>query len=249
MLKDILKRLSDKEAEAAINPEDVDPRVRAGVEAIVRNAKVDLVAIEKEYKEAVMNNVVLIGVYGDYSKEFVNIAEGMGALAVNFTEIVETLSNNLLSAQLGNVYTSNVHFALLGELSRIRLKYDIVSLPTPIINNYNDNVYDQPIEVAVRRLLEKNYGSSLQSAVTRREIGRKALEARFSGKKLPVMVYNLLERVDTRFLPDPSADIVSNSVPNETVVKKKLTEVKNLLNKSQNNGQSAQTDEELEDEQ
>jgi hypothetical protein len=134
-------------------------------------------------------------------------------------------------------------------LSRIRLKYDIVSLPTPIINNYNDNVYDQPIEVAVRRLLEKNYGSSLQSAVTRREIGRKALEARFSGKKLPVMVYNLLERVDTRFLPDPSADIVSNSVPNETVVKKKLTEVKNLLNKSQNNGQSAQTDEELEDEQ
>lgn len=248
MLKDILKKLSDKEAEAAINPEDVDPRVRAGVEAIVRNAKVDLVTIQKEYKEAVMDNVVLIAINGDYSKQFAEIAESMGALTINFNEVNENLVKSLESAQLGDVYTSNMHFALLGELSRIRLKYDIVTLPTPMVNNYNDNVYDQPIDVAVRRLIDKNYGTSLQSAVTRREIGRKALEARFSGKKLPVVIYNLLLRVDTRFLPDPSADISANSIPNETVVKKKLTEVKNLLSKSQNNGQSAQT-EELEDEQ
>jgi hypothetical protein len=247
-LKELLQTLSEKEAEAAIEPTQTDPRVRAGVEALVRNAKAELGKLQTGYKDAVMSNVVIIGVTGKSAKEFADAAEKVGSLAVDFDQIVDRLATNVVARGSGDIYTSHAHFMLLDELSKVRLEYDIVQLPTPMINAYSDGIYNIPVREAISKLLLKNYGGSLQSAVTRRVIGNLALAARFSGKKLPVVVYNLNSDVDVRFIPAPATIIESNGKVTEALVKKKLTEIKSLLSDkkddSQTSGLNAQTQEE-----
>lgn len=247
-LKEVLAKLTDVEADASIDPTACDPRVRAGVEAKVRNAKADLSRAQKEYKDALMSNVVIIGVVGKTAAEFADSAEKAGAVTINYNEIVERLEQKLLARMTGPEYTSDAHFKLLDELSKIRLEYDMVQLPTPQVNAYSDGIYNAPLAVAIRKLFIKNYGASLQSAISRREIGNKGLAARFSGKKLPVILYNLDEDVDVRFIPQPIITITSDGKVTDNAVKKKLSEVKSLLTEkkdSQTNGQSAQTQEEV----
>ena len=240
-LADIISQISEKEAEAAVHPEEVNPNVRQGVEAMVRNAKAELERINTEYRDEVMNSVVTIGVTGDSAKEFAEQAESLGAIAIDFNLIKGRLVAALENSGQGDLYNSNMHFRLISELSQIRLDYNMVSLPTPIINGYNDGVYDSPIATAIDRLLDKCYGSALQSAVTRREIGKKALAIRFTGQKLPVIVYNMDRDADTQFLPRPTAKFESNGEVTETGVKKKLTEVKSLLSSKAKQKQNDQT--------
>jgi len=246
-LKEVLTELRDKEAEAAIEPTEVDPRVRAGVEANIRNAKSDVDRLSREYKDSVMSNVVIIGVKGRSAAEFAKSAEKAGAIAVDFHLINDLLVSNLKARAVGEEYSSDAHFKLLDELSKIRITYDIVQLPNPMINAYSDGIYGKPLAEAISVLLTKNYGTGLQSAITRREIGRKALASKFGGKKLPVILYNLTEEVDTNYIPAATTMITSDGKVTDNSVKKKLTEVRNLLNnkESQNNGQSAQTQEEV----
>jgi hypothetical protein len=229
-LEEVLSQISEKEAEAAIHPEEVSPNVRQGVEALVRNAKADLEKINTTYRDLVMNSVVTIGVTGETAKEFAEKAESLGAVAVDFNLIKQRLVAALENSGQGEMYNSNMHFRLISELSQIRLDYNMISLPTPIINGYNDGVYDSPIVVAVDRLLDKCYGSALQCAVTRREIGKKALAIRFTGQKLAVVVYNMDRDADTQFIPMPTAQFVSDKEVTDEGVKKKLTEIKSLLN-------------------
>jgi hypothetical protein len=229
-LEEILSKISEKEAEAGIHPEEVDPKVRQGVEALVRNAKAELTKINAEYRDEVMNSVVVIGVTGETAKQFAEKAESVGAIAVDFHLIQDRLVGALENSSVGDVYTSNAHFRLISELSQIRLDYDMVALPTPQINAYNDGIYDSPLKLAVERLLDKCYQSSLQCAVTRREIGKKALALRFTGQKLPVVVYNMDRDADTRFLPMPVVQFSSDKDVTDEGVKKKLSEIKTLLN-------------------
>jgi len=241
-LKEVLAKIEEKEAEAAIHPEEVNPNVRAGVEALVRNAKAELDKIYTSYRDLVMNHVVVIGVTGKTAQEFAEKAETLGAVAIDFNLIKGRFIKALLGAGQGEFYTSNVHMRLISELSQIRLDYNMVQLPVPQINGYNDGIYDAPIPEAVDKLLDKCYGSSLQSAVTRREIGKKALALRFVGQKLPVVVYNLDRDIDTRFLSAAVSQIVSNKEVTDELVKKQLTNVKKLLNqKSNTDGQETAT--------
>lgn len=245
-LKEILATLKEKEAEANIQPEDVDPKVRAGVEALVRNAKASLDTIARQYRDAVMANVVIIGVNGKTAQQYAEIAQKLGSIAIDFNMIKDRLVTNLKKRAVGELFTSDANFKLIDELAKIRLEFDIVQLPTPQINAYNDGIYDAPIDIAISKLLLKNYGTSLESAITRREIGRKALEAKFTGKKLPVVLYNLDKDVDARFIPAPLLTIESNSNVTENGVKKKLSEIRAQLNgkqKTENEGQTAQTEE------
>ena len=243
-LKEILTKLQEKEAESKIIPEEVDYKTRAGVEAIVRNAKTDIDALSRSYKEQVMSNVVLVAVKGKTAKEFAEAASKSGAVAVDFNLIVDRLVSNLASRAVGATFTSNANFMLLDEMQKVRLEYDMVQLPTPQINAYNDGIYDAPLAEAIKKLILKNYGSGFQSAITRREIGKAALAARFGGKKLPVIVYNLDQDVDTRFIPAPTATLTSNAAVSANIVKKKLAEIRAQLNKDQNmsqeDGQQAQ---------
>jgi hypothetical protein len=241
-LKDILNTLQEREVEANIQPEDIDPKVRAGVEALVRNAKSSIETVSRQYREAVMENVVIIGVNGKTSKQFAEVAQSLGTLAVDFNLIQDRLVNSLKNRAVGELYTSDAHFKLIDELSKIRLEYDMAQLPTPQVNAYNDGIYDFPLNVAIPKLLLKNYETALESAITRREIGKAALSSKFAGKKLPVVLYNLSRGVDTRFIPAPIMTIDSNNEVTAAVVKKKLSDVKLLLNKV-TNSLAAQTEE------
>lgn len=251
-LKELFNKILDVEADAAIDPTACDPRVRAGVEAKVRNAKADLTKVQDEYKDAIIGSVVLIAVTGSTAKEFADTAEKLGAISVDFDLIVNKLADNLSKRAVGNEFTSDGLFKLVDELSKVRIEYNIVRLPNPVVNAYSDGIFNTPIVEAIRKLLAKNYGSSLQSGVTRREIGKRALDAKFTGKKLPVIVYNLNEDVDVRFIPAPITTITSNGKVTDNGVKKKLSEVKGMLSSKlenddvpQTNGQSAQTQEEV----
>lgn len=228
-LKELLTKISQKEAEAAIFPEDANPNVRQGVEAMVRNAKADLETLRKQYKESVLNAIRVIGVKGETSEQFAQIArETTGSVVLNFNSIVDRITKSLLSQALGDRYTTNAHFALVGELSRIRLEYDMVRLPSPMVSP-NDPVYGYPIVDAVPLIIEKNYGTSLQSAVSRRDACQAALDARFSGAKLPVILYNVKGDVDSNLLPNLIMTLESNDTPTEISVKKKLSQAKKLL--------------------
>jgi hypothetical protein len=241
-LKEILSQIEEKEAEAKIHPEEVNPNVRAGVEAMVRNAKAELEKVNTTYRDHVMNNVVVIGVTGKTAKEFAEKAESLGAVAIDFNLIKYRLVDALETCGQGKFYTSNVHVRLVSELSQIRLDYNMVALPTPMINGYNDGIYDALIPEAVDKLLDKCYGSNLQCAVTRREIGKKALVLRFTGQKLPVVVYNLDRSVETRFIPAPVSQLVSDGDVTIEFVTKKLTDVKKLLNSKNKTGREATTE-------
>lgn len=242
-LKEILTKLADKEAEASIDPEDTNPNVRAGVEALVRNAKADLSLIKSEYKNAVMDNVVVLSVLGEGSKQFADYASKLGAVSINFEAVTERLVTNLRNRAVGDLYTSTAHFMLLDELSKLRLEYDIVRLPTPQINAYNDGIYDAPLAHAISLLLDKNYGTSLQSAITKREIGNAALEAKFSGQKLPVVIYNMKKQSDSNFIPNPFTIIEVDGKVTEELVKNKLKDVKTKLKKTGLTGADATGDE------
>jgi hypothetical protein len=229
-LAEILKEIEDKRAESRIIPEDSDPRVRAGVEALVRNAKAEVAGLEAKYKDAVMQSVVLIGLQGPNEKDFADIAqEKFKAMAIDFKLLKANLLSTLASRNAGATYNTNVHFMVLDELTRIRTKYDVVRLPTPMISGYNDGIYDAPLSQAIDILFEKNYGPGLYSAVTRREIGIRALENGFQGSLLPVIVYNFDGRVDTTFLPNPVMTISASEKATIKNVKSALEEVKEVV--------------------
>lgn len=241
-LKELLDTYQEKEAESKILPEDVDPKVRAGVEALVRNATAALPQLADYYRDAVIAYTVVIGITGKTAKEFAQAAESLGAIALDFNQVVDRIVKNVKGRAVGDIYNSDAHFKVIDELSKLRLEYNMVQLPTPRVNAYNDGIYESPIEVGVPILLSKNYGSALQSAVTRREIGKRALEAKFTGQQLPVVVYNLNEDLDTRFLPAPITSIKSDGVISAAQVKKQLSQIKKLLNE-QTNGVHANTNE------
>lgn len=223
-LKAILTELEEKEAESKLVPEQVDPRVRAGVEAKVRNAIQDLPRIQDKYKEAVMSTVTIIAVTGENAEKFAQIAsDTMNALSVDFQLIKSRFVNNLKSRNAGEVYSSNTHFMLLDEVQKVKLEYKVLALPAPVINHYFDGIIDEKLEKAIELLLKKNYGNSLYSAITRREVGKRALEERFAGKNLPVILYNCNGEVDTNFLPTPSFLVDASSDVNVNMVKETLS--------------------------
>jgi len=228
-LKDALNAIADKEAESKVNPGDADPRTRNGVEAMVRNAKKDLDKLYRNYKALVMNHVVIIGVKGETAEEFALAAEKLGSISVDFNLVKNRLVGFLKKAGVGQTYSSTANFRLMAELHKIKTEYEMKELPTPKINGYSDGIYDSPFDVAVSKLIDNNYGSSLQSAITRREIERKALESRFGGSKLPVVVYNLDKEIDSQYLSQATTVIESNSKITGDTVKKKLSAIRASL--------------------
>jgi hypothetical protein len=161
-------------------------------------------------------------------------------VSVDFNLIKDRLTVALRRCGQGDLYTSNVAFALNAELGQIKRDYNMLSLPPPQITGYNQGIYDAPIAEAVDKIVDIYYGSQLQSAVTRREIGKLALALRFTGQKLAVVVYNLDKDVDTTFIPNPVSQLVSDKEVTEELVTKQLVSIKKLINKKSNKtGQEA----------
>lgn len=225
-LKDIVAQLKDKEAEAAIIPEEAPQATRAGVEAIVRNARQDIEALSGRYLEEVMKHVVVIAVTGANSAEFANFAKyKYRTMALDGQLATKRFLDSVVNRTNVGVYNQNAHFMVLDELNRFKLEYGIMSLPPLQLPVYTDGILDSPVGEAVPRILNKSYGRALDAVAVRREIGKAALIDRFAGKHLPVVVYNYVDFAGD-FMPAPVLTVDASGPINEKFVKKQLDQVR-----------------------
>lgn len=229
-LEDILKEIEEKNAEASRDVSALEPRQIPGAVGMVRAAKDRLVELSKLYKEEVMRRVVIIAVSGPYAEEFANIAKyAHKTLAVDYKGVVNRLVQNMHKRNANHKWTQHEHFMLLTELNQLKVDYDIQALPPPQINYATDNVNEKPLKEAVELIFNKNYGGGLYSAISRRDIQKSALDGLFSGKALPVVLYNYDNSLDTSMLPLP-VDVLELTEPvNPELVAEKLGDVKNKL--------------------
>jgi len=109
----------------------------------------------------------------------------------------------------------------------------MVSLPSPNINPAVDQVYGFPIDQAIDNILSINYGESLNSAVTRRELGQLALRARFTKLHFPIVLYNYSGSLDETYLTRPLVTVtVNGNEVNEKLVEEVLVGVRARLSNS-----------------
>lgn len=238
-LKELVKEIKEQKAILAVNPGDIDPQVRATFEGSQRNAGDVLKKLEDQYRNEITNHVVAVSIVGEFAADFAVKAAALGVVAINYQQVVDDIESNLKDRNAGVEYDSNTHFMLLDELSKIRIKHEMVRLPNPTVNGYNDGVYGSSIKDALKIIFNKNYGEGLQSAISRREIGRIALSGNFAGSKLPVFLYNNIGNVDTTFLPAPVTIIKIDKEMDKDEVLGKIKELKGILNGKapQNEGQ------------
>ncbi len=231
-LKELLKEISEKEAESRISPEEADPRVRAGVEAMQKNALASLTPLKQEYKNSALSHAVIIAVSGAESKEFAEItSKKTKVLTLDYQLFKNKIVERLQERGAGGLYTQHAHLMLWDEMNKARLEYGFLRLPQPHAS-YIDGIFDQELSSSVATLFEKNYGSSLYSAVSRVEIGNLALSSQFSGDKFPVVLYNYTGSFDGNFLPAPVKTVEANDKVTERFVKQVLNEVRTIVNES-----------------
>lgn len=230
-IKQLLKELAEREAESKIVPEEAEPTIRAGVEAIVRNAKQEIERLSLLYMEEVMQHVVVLSVVGEHAREFAQLAQNkMNVATVSARMATEYLIENVKRRSGANVYVQHAHFVFLDELNNLRRHYQILQLPPLNTPSYQDGIYEKPLEEAIDKLVWSNYGSMLDSAIVRREIGKMALAARFSGKYLPVVLYNRVNTsLDPRYVPQPTLTMEVTESVNDKMVKKALEELKSKV--------------------
>lgn len=229
-LVNILEQLKDKKAEAAIIPEEADPSVRAGVEAIQRNAVEAVKQLERAYSDEVINHVAVLGVSGPYAAEFASVADkAVKVITVDFQAIVERLTNNLQQRNSGPSFNQHVYFTLMDELNKVKLELGISRMPQIKISNGSDSMFDRPIKEAVAAVLSSNYGNELFEAYTRNLVSRAAYQAEFSGAKLPVVVYNYTGTTNTSLFPSPVMTFDASSQPTQASVKSALSSFKQAV--------------------
>ena len=235
-LKEIITQLVEKQAESRVDPSECDPRVRSGAEGLVRAAKVAVEQLELQYKTEVIKAVVVIAVHGPGAEQFAKISQSaFKALTVDFHYILDNLAQAVKSHGGQSEYNSQEHWLLVSELMRVRQDYEIASIQPPVVNYQKDGVYLSPLRQAIQVLIEKNYGNSLYSVVSHRLISRLALQAQFTGKTLPVVLYNCKGDVDNLSLPLPTCTIhVKEGEANEDFVKNVFLNVKNQIKKNNN---------------
>jgi hypothetical protein len=231
-IKELIAQYRDKLAESKIDVSEVDPKVRTGVEGNVRNAIRDLPAVARLYKDEVMKHVVILGVSGSGAQEFANIVKYKHKLVtVDYYHILNVMAASLKKRGVKQDYYGNQDFWLtLDEFNKLRLDYDILHLVPPRINHLTDQVYGQPLEKALKNLIEANYNNQLYSTVARREIGAAALAEEFTGKAMPVILYNYPGNLDETLLPRPLITIEAGEKVDEAFVAKALADLRAKLN-------------------
>jgi predicted metal-dependent peptidase len=230
-LKELIDAYKDKFAESKIEPADADPKVRAGVEAIVRNATRDLPDLTDRYMNEVVKHAVIVAVKGTNGEEFGTIAKyRFKMISIDYHLALNRMIKSMRKRGVRPDYYNEEYSMTLDEIQQIKLEYNILQLPAPKINHTTDQVYNRPLEVALANLIKNNYNEQLYSVVTRRELGKQALEDRFDGKNLAVVLYNYQGELDETFLPKPIIVIDANGPVDEKFVQQKIAEVKSKLN-------------------
>jgi hypothetical protein len=230
MLKELIDLRLEKEAIINTNLETVNPGVISVVMGNIENAKKDLEDIKTQYFSAIQKALVVLAVSGTKSEEFANIAKyKYKALIIDANAFNNELAQTLIVRGGSQTYTQNTHFALLDELNKAKIKYGMLSLPTPKINATTDTIYDYPVADALKTLLTKNYGTELNSAVVLRQIGEQAWADKFAGKVLAVVAYNYSDNFGDSFMPAPLLKHVCNTKPSDKDVLAVLKQAKSLL--------------------
>lgn len=204
--------------------------IRPAIEGKIRSAQASLRNLENQYRDQIVSQIALISVSGKYAKEFAEIAQSkFKTLSFDYISLVERIASSVISRGGRDFYDSHEHWMVMDELNQIKLKYKLASIPPLTAKFSQKNLRESLIDS-----LGSTYSGSLYSAVLRGDIGIAALEAGFTGKVLPVIIYNYIEPVDERIVKKPVANIEANSKPTEKLVKEQLVKVKtNLKSKDQ----------------
>lgn len=232
-LKELMNQLSEVEAEAAINVDEVDPAVRVGAEGRQRQAKSEVGQLRKRYLADVIPHVFIVAVSGPGSEQFGKLSsDKFDTIALDYKSLPKELANRLVARRCGEIYGQNEHWMLLTELNGLKNKYDIVRMPAPVFSALS-SYYNKNLHEAVELLLRETYQNTLSTHVLRAEIAAAALERRFYGTKLPVVLYNydqeLESGLDLTLLPRPVTLIDTTDDVTEESVKSALLKVKDLV--------------------
>lgn len=232
-LKELMTQLIDMEAEASINLDEVDPKVRVGAEGRQRAAQSAVAQLRNQYLSEIVNHAFIIAVKGPGSEEFGRLSsEKFDTIAVDYKFLTKRLVRALRSRRASDMYNQTEHWMMLTELQQLKLEYDIISLPAPGLSALS-SYYQRPLEEAVENLLRDTYGNRLVTAVLRREIGQQALSKKFQGTKLPVVIYNFDQPIDSgldlTILTRPVALVNTTSEVTEESTKRELIKVRDKL--------------------
>jgi hypothetical protein len=232
-LKKIIADMADLEAEASVSLNAVHVSVRAGAEGRIRQAKTQLEKLRVQYLNDIMPHTILIAVTGPAAEKFATIAaEKYNTIAIDYKFLFNKLVAKLQARKARPKYDQFTHRFVMDELNSIKNTYGIAKMATPTYNGMA-RYSNKPLAEAVDILLKDTYGSSLDSAVIRREIGKAALKLRFNGSMLPVVLYNfdsdLDTGVDTNVLPRPVALLRAAKNLSEEQVKKNLLKIRDSL--------------------
>jgi hypothetical protein len=241
-LKDIIEKIQEKTAEANIDVKASAPGVRAGVEAIARNAREEIVMLNQQYRTAVASRVLLVEVVGEHAGEFAKIARSgkRQVPAYNYLEVADEIVAVLRTQTRNDSFTSNESLFFQTKVLELKALLGIQQMPPLKINEVQPTVYYQPIQEAVERSLEASYGNGLYDAYTLRSAQEEALKNEFIGNVMPILVYNFKAiDPDSRLLP-PTFFVIDASQPvTRAYVQEQLNRVKELL---LNNKKTEQTD-------
>lgn len=220
-LKEMFDKYQTLNELAKIAPEEIEPRVRAGMEGKIRSAQSEIPQIKQAYKSKVANDCAIIAVKGKFGKKFAEIAKDFKTLPVDYLKVVDLIGDSILQRGGKDVYSSQEHFMAMDELNKVKMNYGISQLP--VFQAKFDGIGpNTTIKQALFEQLTAQYGGQLFSVVARGEIGDGALGIGFNGKTLPVILYNYAVDLDPTMLPTPLDVVTVNKEPTAKSVKDAL---------------------------
>ena len=204
--------------------------IRVGMEGHIRSAQDKLPKLEDEYMSEVIKNIVIIPVVGTKAEEFISVAsKEYSVLAVNYYLASDSAAKGVIDRRHDDYYSSTAYNASLDEVYKLKTKYKIAR--TPYMESLGAEYYGKPLVDSFRTQFTKAYGNELFSAVIRGEIGKYALNNRFTGQKMEVLLYNYDPNLGLSeyFLPQPVPSFAVNE--NKKITKESvfdmLTKLKN----------------------
>lgn len=229
-IKEIYQEITKQAELSSMKLTSCPPAIRNGMEAKIRGATQKLSTLQDVYRNEVVKSAVIISVNGEYAEQFAAIAkEHFNTLSFDFMSVVDRISSNVIKRGGRDGYGSQEHWMVMDELNQIKNQYKIISLPQYVVkmNKFEPNT---SLYEGVAKRIQSNFGSQLNTAILRGDIGKEALGNEFTGKTLPVVIYNNKWPIDTALLKEPYAILDISEEPNKASVKKALVKIKKSLN-------------------
>lgn len=215
-LDELYVEITKTKAMADKNFEDQPLNIRAGMEGRIRAARESLAKLVSDYKTTAVKSSAIIALSGEYGKQFADLSTEFNVLSFDFSQGINTIIEKIMGREGKKEFDNAEFFLLLSELNIFKVKYGLSSLP-PV--NMQSSIIGKPTGEAIKRLLGKSYVSQINSVVIRSLIGEKAYETGFSGKIIPVALYNTDDDIDTVLLNRPVAVLpVTESVDRALVI-------------------------------